>query len=51
MITHDRGLAAALPRQIEMLDGLIVSDSRPAGGDALAGVSVGGAALPGGEDS
>jgi putative ABC transport system ATP-binding protein len=30
MITHDRELAARLPRQIEMLDGQIVSDSRPA---------------------
>jgi len=29
MITHDRDLAARLPRQIEMLDGQIVSDSRP----------------------
>jgi putative ABC transport system ATP-binding protein len=51
MITHDRGLAAGLPRQIEMLDGLIVSDSRPATGAALAGVSVDGAALPSREDS
>ena len=29
VITHDRELAARLPRQIEMLDGRIVSDSRP----------------------
>jgi putative ABC transport system ATP-binding protein len=29
VITHDRELAAALPRQIEMLDGHVVSDSAP----------------------
>jgi putative ABC transport system ATP-binding protein len=34
VITHDRELAARLPRQIEMLDGRIVADS---GGVALAG--------------
>ena len=51
MITHDRELAARLPRQIEMLDGRIVSDSRPTTGAALAGVSVGGAAPRSGEDS
>jgi putative ABC transport system ATP-binding protein len=51
MITHDRELAARLPRQIEMLDGRIVSDSRPATGAALAGVSIDGAALPSSEDS
>ena len=51
MITHDRELAARLPRQIEMLDGQIVSDSRPATGAAPAGVSVDGAALPSREDS
>jgi putative ABC transport system ATP-binding protein len=34
MITHDRDLAARLPRQIEMLDGHIVADSRPANGAA-----------------
>ena len=50
MITHDRELAARLPRQIEMLDGRIVSDSRPATGAAPAGASVDGAALPGSED-
>ena len=50
MITHDRELAARLPRQIEMLDGQIVSDSRPSTGAALAGVSADGAALPGTED-
>ena len=26
MITHDRGLADQLPRQIRMLDGRVVSD-------------------------
>ena len=32
VITHDRDLAARLPRQVEMLDGRIVSDSgRPTG--------------------
>jgi putative ABC transport system ATP-binding protein len=51
MITHDRGLAEGLPRQIEMLDGVIVSDSRPATGAALAGVSVAGAAPPSKEDT
>ena len=51
MITHDRELASRLPRQIEMLDGRITSDTRPATGAAPTGVSVDGAALPGGEDS
>ena len=51
MITHDRELAARLPRQIEMLDGRIVSDSRPVTGAAPAGVNVDGAELPGSEDS
>jgi putative ABC transport system ATP-binding protein len=51
LITHDRELAARLPRQIEMLDGQIVSDSRPATGAPRAGVSVDGAALPSSEDS
>ncbi len=51
MITHDRELAARLPRQIEMLDGQIVSDSRPETGAALAGLGVDGAALPGTEES
>jgi putative ABC transport system ATP-binding protein len=50
MITHDRELAARLPRQIEMLDGRIVSDSRPATGAVLAGVNVDGAALPSSSD-
>ena len=27
MITHDRDLAARLPRQVEMLDGRIVADT------------------------
>jgi putative ABC transport system ATP-binding protein len=40
MITHDRELASQLPRQIEMLDGRIISDTR-----AATGVSVDGAAL------
>ncbi len=39
MITHDRELAERLPRQIEMLDGQIVSDRRPAPGTAAGGVS------------
>jgi putative ABC transport system ATP-binding protein len=51
MITHDRELAARLPRQIEMLDGRIVSDSRPATVEPPAGVSVDGSAMPSGEDS
>jgi putative ABC transport system ATP-binding protein len=29
MITHDAGLAGRLPRQIRMLDGQVVSDTRP----------------------
>jgi putative ABC transport system ATP-binding protein len=29
VITHDRDLAAGLPRQVEMLDGRIVADTRP----------------------
>ena len=51
MITHDRELAARLPRQIEMLDGGIVSDSRPASGAPLAGVRVDRASMPSREDS
>jgi putative ABC transport system ATP-binding protein len=31
VITHDRGLAARLPRQVEMLDGRIVRDAAAAG--------------------
>ncbi|HEY7968306.1 MAG TPA: ABC transporter ATP-binding protein [Solirubrobacteraceae bacterium] len=50
MITHDRGLAAVLPRQIETLDGRIVSDSRPAADTALVGAGVDGAAPPISED-
>jgi putative ABC transport system ATP-binding protein len=38
MITHDRELAAQLPRQIEMLDGETVADSRPVTGAARAAV-------------
>jgi len=51
MITHDRDLAARLPRQIEMLDGQIVSDSRPATDAAPTSVSVDGAARPSSERS
>ena len=51
MITHDRDLAARLPRQIEMLDGQIVSDSRPPTDAAPAGASVEEAAPPSKEDS
>jgi putative ABC transport system ATP-binding protein len=51
VITHDRELAARLPRQIEMRDGELVSDSRPTTGAAPAGMGVDGAALPSGEDS
>jgi len=51
MITHDRELAARLPRQIEMLDGELVSDSAPATGTALAGVSVAGTSITGEENS
>jgi putative ABC transport system ATP-binding protein len=32
MITHDGGLAARLPRQVHVLDGQIVADSRPRDG-------------------
>ncbi|HEX4033710.1 MAG TPA: ABC transporter ATP-binding protein [Solirubrobacteraceae bacterium] len=49
IITHDRDLAAALPRQIEMLDGHMVSDSRP--GLDPGGPRVAAAALHGGEDT
>jgi putative ABC transport system ATP-binding protein len=31
VITHDRDLAADLPRQVEVLDGEIVADSAPVG--------------------
>jgi putative ABC transport system ATP-binding protein len=48
MITHDRDLAARLPRQIEMLDGQIVSDSRRSTG-APASPSVDGAPWPSNE--
>jgi putative ABC transport system ATP-binding protein len=34
VITHDRELAARLPRQVEMLDGRIVADTTPAAGGA-----------------
>jgi len=50
MITHDRELAARLPRQIEMLDGRLVSDTRRATGATPAGESVEGT-LPGTEGS
>jgi putative ABC transport system ATP-binding protein len=48
MITHDRELAERLPRQIEMLDGRIVSDSRPATAAGLESVDE--AAAQDGED-
>ena len=48
MITHDRELAARLPRQIEMIDGQIVSDSCLSTG-APASVSVDGEAIPSNE--
>jgi putative ABC transport system ATP-binding protein len=51
MITHDRELAARLPRQIEMLDGQIVSDRRPSTRAAPAGVSVDGTARPASQQS
>jgi putative ABC transport system ATP-binding protein len=51
MITHDRDLAERLPRQIEMLDGRIVSDRRSARGAADAGVSVDDPAEPHRENS
>ena len=35
MITHDRDIAARLPRQIEMLDGRIVTDTARASREAL----------------
>ena len=31
VITHDRAIAGRLPRQVEMLDGRIVADTRPVG--------------------
>jgi putative ABC transport system ATP-binding protein len=38
VITHERGIAARLPRQIQMLDGRIVADTAPAPhGDAAGG--------------
>ena len=45
MITHDTDLAEQLPRQIRMLDGQVVSDTRPdrdvlvAGGKGRAAMS------------
>jgi len=50
MITHDRELAKRLPRQIEMLDGQLVSDSRPATEAPPAGVNADGADLPSRKD-
>jgi putative ABC transport system ATP-binding protein len=35
VITHDRELAASLPRQVQMLDGRIVTDSAAIGGQRL----------------
>jgi putative ABC transport system ATP-binding protein len=51
IITHDRELAARLPRQIEMLDGQIVSDSRPGTGATPPGAGVDGVHRPRSEDS
>ena len=34
VITHDHAVAARLPRKVEILDGQIVADTRPAGHDA-----------------
>jgi predicted ABC-type transport system involved in lysophospholipase L1 biosynthesis ATPase subunit len=31
VVTHDRGIAARLPRTIAVLDGRVVADSRAAG--------------------
>jgi hypothetical protein len=46
VITHDRGIADRLPRQIEMLDGRIVADTtRPA-----STLATGTSELPGGSD-
>jgi peptide/nickel transport system ATP-binding protein len=39
MITHDAGLADQLPRQIRMLDGRVVSDTRRGGGVLVAGAA------------
>ncbi|HEY1778601.1 MAG TPA: ABC transporter ATP-binding protein [Solirubrobacteraceae bacterium] len=50
MITHDRELAERLPRQIEMLDGRIVSDSLPATAAGLEVASVDEAAAQDRED-
>lgn len=51
MITHDRELAARLPRQIEMLDGELVADSRRAGATGLVDSSVDGGASASGEET
>ncbi|MDL4772425.1 ABC transporter ATP-binding protein [Actinomadura xylanilytica] len=45
IITHDREIAAALPRQIRMRDGLVVADSVAPGG--ISAVPGGTAAVPG----
>ncbi|XVQ09936.1 ABC transporter ATP-binding protein [Spirillospora sp. CA-255316] len=45
IITHDREIAAALPRQVSMRDGLIVDDVRT--GPGAAGAGTGNGAVPG----
>jgi putative ABC transport system ATP-binding protein len=40
VITHDRDLAASLPRRVELHDGRIVADHRGAGSAASAGTPV-----------
>jgi putative ABC transport system ATP-binding protein len=45
VITHDRDLAARLPRQVEMLDGRIVSDTGRSGVADGVGVGVSGAVV------